>query len=83
MSVEHKIGEVFTAGKKKYIVSTSPDGTCNGCSIREDVGIHYLCFKCRSEIGPCSALDRKDRKSVIFVEVSDVQNATESVEGGE
>lgn len=85
MSVEHKIGEVFTAGKKKYIVSTSLDGTCNGCSLRKDAGVYYLCLKCRnesrSEIGPCSCSERKDRQSVIFVEVSDVQNATESVEG--
>lgn len=82
--LERKIGEVFTDGKKEYKVSTSPDGSCNGCSFREfreSGGTNFSCFKHRYNIGPCSCLDRKDRKSVIFVEVSDVQNATESVEG--
>lgn len=81
MLEERKIGEVFTDGGKEYIVSISPDeGSCEGCSFRESVGPNYSCFKHRDNIGPCSALDREDRRSVIFVDKSNIQKEAESVE---
>lgn len=79
MLKERKIGEVFTDGGKEYIVSMSPDDDlCDGCSFRDS---DYSCFKHRDNIGPCSALEREDRQSVIFVDKSNIQKEAESVEG--
>lgn len=79
MLKERKIGEVFTDGGKEYIVSMSPndDLCCEGCSFRDS---DYSCFKHRDNIGPCSPLEREDRRSVIFVDKSNNQKEAESVE---
>ena len=70
--MERKIGEIFEYESKKLQVKESASSGCDGCFF---VGKCYLSF----EAGQCKAVNRTDRKNVIFVEVQEQPQKTEEI----
>lgn len=64
--MERKIGDIFEINKKKYKVVNAPNAKfCDGCSFEKELECFF------GNTGSCSPRNRKDNKSVIFVEVKE------------
>ena len=64
--MERKIGEIFEIGDKKYKVVEAPNTNfCDGCIWEKELECFFR------YTGSCSPRNRKDKESVIFVEVKE------------
>lgn len=63
--MERKIGEIFTYKGKTYKILKAIDG-CKGCNFYTQLG-------CLNKIENCFAFDRKDKTSVIFKEINNME----------
>ena len=70
--MERKIGEIFEYEGKKLQVKESASSGCDGCFF---VGKCFLSDKA----GQCKAVNRTDRKNVIFVEVQEQPQKNEEI----
>ena len=70
--MERKIGEILEYEGKKLQVKESASSGCDGCFF---VGKCFLSDKA----GQCKAVNRTDRKNVIFVEVQEQPQKTEEI----
>jgi hypothetical protein len=63
--MEREVGEEFYSGfygESYEVCEAELEGTCLGCAFKTRIG----CKACSEDTGTCSAIQRTDRKDVIF-----------------
>lgn len=71
--MERKINSTFEYNNKTYVVKEG--GYCDECNFH-----HSYCYDILPLRGMCSAWDRKDHKSIVFVELPKEEETMENVE---
>lgn len=71
MMKEHKVGEKFamSVNGREVMLEVVPYGGCGGCYFDDDEVCPLDNKPLGSVVGPCSRVRRKDKMSVIFVQV--------------